>query len=138
MIAFTDDMREALAAAIPDRTPCLVGTADAEGWPNISYRGSVAVFDDSTLSFWNRNRKDTVANIEVNPRVVIFYRNRDRRALWRFYGTASIVTDPAVRDAVMAITPQPELDADPERKGIAVLVSVERILNAAGEAIQQA
>lgn len=138
MIKFTDEMREAIAHAIPDRTPCLVGTADAEGWPNIAYRGSVAVFDDSTLSIWNRARRDTVANIEANPRVVVFYRNRDRRALWRFFGTASVVEDPAIRDAVMANTPQVELDADPERKGIAVLVKVERILNGAGDILQQA
>jgi len=138
MISFTDEMREALAQAIPDRTPCLVGTADVEGWPNISYRGSVAVYDGSTLSFWNRNRRDTVANIEANPKVVVFYRNRERRALWRFFGTASVVDDPAVRDAVMAITPQVELDADPERKGIAVLVRVERIVNGAGEVLQLA
>lgn len=138
MIAFTEEMREALAAALTDRTPCLIGTADAEGWPNISYRGSVAVYDDSTLSIWSRGRKDTVANIEANPRVVVFYRNRDRRALWRFYGRGTVVTDPAVRDAVIAITPQPELDADPERKGVAVLVSVERIVNGLGEVLQQA
>lgn len=38
----------------------------------------------------------------------------------------------------MANTPQVELDADPERKGIAVLVKVERILNGAGDILQQA
>ena len=31
-----------------------------------------------------------------------------------------------------------ELDQDPDRKGIGVLVKVERILNAAGEVLQQA
>lgn len=138
MIAFTPEMKDALAKTIEERMFCLVATANAEGWPNVSYRGSVAVLDDQTLTIWNRSRKDTIQNIEENPRVCIFYRSRERQASWRFLGRARIAAEGAQRDQVMRNTPQLELDADPERKGIGVFVTVERILDGTGAAIQEA
>lgn len=138
MIEFTDDMRDAIAKAIDERAFCIVGTADAEGWANISYRGSVSVYSPDELSFWNRNRTETVKNIEENPRATIFYRNRERQANWRFFGEARIVTDPAEREKVMAVTDERELKADPELKGIGVIVKVLRVLDPAGNVIMSA
>ena len=138
MIEFTDEMRHAIKNALDDRYVCLVATASAEGWPQLSFRGSVAVYGDNQLSFWSRNRKDTVPNIDENPRVQIFYRNTADRIVWRFFGMARNVTEPAERDGVMAVTDQRELDADPERKGSATIVTIERIVDRTGEVIQQA
>ena len=138
MIEFTDDMRDAIGKAIDERAFCIVGTADAEGWANISYRGSVSVYSPDELSFWNRNRTETVKNIEENPRATIFYRNRERQANWRFFGEARIVTDPAEREKVMAVTDERELKADPELKGIGVIVKVLRVLDPAGNVIMSA
>jgi hypothetical protein len=38
---------------------------------------------------------------------------------------------------VIAITPQHELDRDPERKGIAVLVRVNKITELSGKVVQE-
>jgi general stress protein 26 len=138
VLTFTNEMREAIAKAIDERAFCIVGTADKEGWANVSYRGSVAVYSDDTLSFWNRNRTETVKNIEENPRATIFYRNRERQANWRFFGHARIVTDPQERERIMSITDEREMATDPERKGIGILVKVERVIDQQGNTILQA
>ena len=44
----------------------------------------------------------------------------------RFYGTAAIHTEGPVRDAVWERMIEPERKADPDKKGYAVLVAIER------------
>jgi hypothetical protein len=127
----TPEMIELLGRAIEDRSFCLVGTAGKDGWPNISYRGSLAVLDEHHLSFWSRVRKETLENLDENPRVVVFYHNRPARQILRFYGIAR-PAEGEDRERVIAVTPQPELDADPGLKGIGTIIRVERILDGAG------
>jgi general stress protein 26 len=138
MIEFTEEMRHAIKNALDERNVCLVVTAGADGWPQVAFRGSVGVYSDDELSFWSRSRKDTVPNIDENPKVQIFYRNAAERIAWRFFGLARNVTDEKEREAVMAVTDQRELDADPERKGIGTIVKIERIVDRASAVIQQA
>ena len=49
MIHMTDDISHWLEIAPGDGVPCLVGTSDKGGHPQISPKGSVAVFDPETL-----------------------------------------------------------------------------------------
>ena len=44
MIKITPVMKELLDKALADGTPCLIGTADKAGHPQISPKGSVAVY----------------------------------------------------------------------------------------------
>lgn len=138
MIEFTDEMRHAIKNALDDRSVCIVASAGADGWPQVSYRGSVAIYSDDELSFWSRARKDTVANIDENPRVQVFYRNSQQRIVWRFFGVARNVSDDGERSRIMQITDEREMNADPERKGIGTIVKVQRIVDRAGETLQQA
>jgi hypothetical protein len=69
--------------------------------------------------------------------VVIFYRNPGKRINWRFHGTASVYEQGAIRDNVMNRTVPAELDRDPERKGVAVLVKIDRITELSGNVLQQ-
>jgi general stress protein 26 len=138
MIEFTDEMRHAIKNALDDRCYCIVATASGDGWPQISFRGSVAVYAGNQLSFWNRTRKDTVPNIEANPRVQVFYRNAATRTVWRFFGQGRNVNDDAERNRIMEITDSREMDADPERKGVGTIVTIERIVDRTGAIIQQA
>ena len=77
-------------------------------------------------------------NVQDNPKVVIFYRNPEKRFNWRFHGTSTILESGDVRDDVMSRTPQPELDRDPERQGAAVLVKIDRITELSGNVLQSA
>ena len=115
---------------------CLLGTASREGMPQISMKGSVLVFDRETLAYWERAKRSAMENVADNPRVVIFYRNPAKRITWRFYGTATVFEAGAIRDNVMNRTVQGELDRDPERVGVAVLVKVDRITDLNGNVLQ--
>jgi hypothetical protein len=134
-----------LGSARADGVACLVATADASGNPLISPKGSVLVFDDQTLAYWERSMRGANANLGQNPNVLVYYRNPNpakaqqlpRGAALRFHGRAEIVESGPIRDEVMARVVQPELDADPERKGVAVLVHVDKITDLGGNVLQQ-
>ena len=137
MIAIEGEMRELLNSALADRLACLVGTASKDGQPQISMKGSVSVYDDDTLAYWERSMRSALENISENPKVVIFYRNPDKRINWRFQGTATAYESGEIRDRVKGQTPQPELDRDPDDKGFAILVKVDRITDLGGNVLQQ-
>jgi predicted pyridoxine 5'-phosphate oxidase superfamily flavin-nucleotide-binding protein len=137
MIKLTDQMRELIDPALAKGTPCLVATASKDGMPNVGYKGSVMVFDDESLGYWERTRQGTLENVEVNPNVMILFRDPATRAAWRFAGKATIHKEGPLRDQVMARTVQAELDRDPERKGFAVIVRVDRVLPLGGQTPMQ-
>jgi hypothetical protein len=68
---------------------------------------------------------------------VIYYSNSEKRVRWRFHGDAAVYEDGPVREEVMGRTVQAELDRDPERLGVAVLVRVDRITELSGNVLQQ-
>ena len=57
MIAMTDEMRDLVDNAMEYGTPCIVGTVDPEGGPHVGFRGSVMVFDDEHLAWWERTMR---------------------------------------------------------------------------------
>lgn len=129
-IALTDQMRDELAAALDNKVPALVGSASPDGMPDIAYKGSVMVWDSEHLAFWERAHGQTRRNLEANPGVCVLYRNPESRLAWKFFGQAQVLPEGEVRDAIMAKTVQLELDRDPERKGAAVLIRVDRVMQA--------
>ena len=108
-------------------TTGLVATA-GDGQPDLAYRGSLMVWDDEHLAWWERAKRETFANLGTNTKVAIWVRNpvRDRRSL-RFYGVARIVEGGPERDAVWERVIQTEKDQDKEQKGVAVIVRVDRV-----------
>ena len=137
MIELTDEMKELLDTALADRMACMLGTASKDGRPQISPKGSVMVFDKENLAYWERSLRSALDNVAENPHVVIYYNNPETRARWRFYGTATVHESGPVRDEVMSRTVQAELDRDPERKGVAVVVRVDLINDLSGDVVQQ-
>jgi hypothetical protein len=137
MIKLTDQMRELIDPALAKGTPCLVATASKDGIPNIGYKGSVMVFDDESLAYWERTLQGTLHNVEENPNVTILFRDPASRAGWRFVGTATVYKEGPLREQVMARTVQAELDRDPERKGAAVVVRVDKVLPIGGQTPMQ-
>jgi pyridoxine/pyridoxamine 5'-phosphate oxidase len=127
MIQLREEMKTALDYALAERSPCLVATASASGLPDVSYRGSVLVFDDEHLAFWERTKLETFRNIQENPNICVFYRNAETRVSWRFYGQAQILTDGDVRAQIMERVNAFELAQDPERRGAAILIRVDRV-----------
>ena len=136
-ISFTDEMRDLLNNALAEGFPCMLGTASKGGVPQISMKGSVAVYDDGTLCYWDRTKRSALENVGDNPNVVIFYRNPGKRINWRIQGIAAVHESGEVRDRVLSLTPQAEIDRDPDLAGVAVLVKVERITELSGNVLQE-
>jgi predicted pyridoxine 5'-phosphate oxidase superfamily flavin-nucleotide-binding protein len=137
MIKMTDEMRELIDTALANRMPCILATAAKSGQPNTSYRGSMMVFDDETLAYWDRGKRQSLQDMLENPRVCIMFRHPDKRIVWRFFGEATIHRDGPVRQQVLGRIVQAELDRDPERQGVAVVIRVNKILSATGEVLQE-
>jgi predicted pyridoxine 5'-phosphate oxidase superfamily flavin-nucleotide-binding protein len=130
------EMAEPVNNALAEGNVCLVATASRSGMPDIAFKGSVMVFDQDHLAFWERSKGQTLQNLEENPQICVIYRSRERGVAWRFYGVTETHADGPVREQVMARTVQAELDRDPERTGVGVLVRVDRIV--AGRNVIQA
>jgi pyridoxine/pyridoxamine 5'-phosphate oxidase len=126
MIDLTE-MAELVDRSGSDGYTMLVATASKSGAPDLAFKGSVMVWDKDHLAFWERAHGTTLSNLEENPQAALVYRNRDAGKNWRFWGDARLLRDGEVREGIMARTFQPELDRDPERKGVAVLIRVNKV-----------
>src|SRR5579883_632832 len=128
MIKFTDEIANALNNSFADRMIVTVATAAADGTPDIAFKGSAFAYDREHIAFWERSLGQTYRNLKENPRICLLYRNTETRQAWKFFGEAEVLTDGAKRAEVMGRTVQAELDRDPERKGAAVVVRVDKII----------
>src|SRR5262245_17844192 len=79
-----------------DGYPCLLATAGSDG-PNISPKGSMLVYDDDHLAYWERSKKQALANLGTDRHVCVMYSNfkaqRDgmlESGFLRFYGIAEL------------------------------------------------
>jgi hypothetical protein len=135
-IEFTEQMRKLISNAMDDRLFCTLGTASKDCIPNISLKGSVAIYDSDTLSYWERAKGSALDNVVENPNAVIFYRNPGERINWRFHGKVTVHESGEVWDKVKSITPQGELDRDPDLKGVAVLIRVDAITDLGRNVLQ--
>lgn len=113
---------------------CLVATALPDGFAQVTPRGSMMVFDDEHLAFWERGKGKTNANLKDGSKITVFFRKGELRqpgllpkgGIARFYGVATLHKSGPVREEIWNRVIQPEKDRDPERKGFAVLVKIER------------
>jgi general stress protein 26 len=135
MITIIDQMKELVDNALANGCPCILASVSGDGEPDIGYKGSMMVFDDESLAYWERTRRQHMKNVKENPRVVVLFRDPKSRAAWRFHGTATLHEDGPIREQVMARTVKDELDKDPERKGAAVVIRLDKITNMAGQVL---
>jgi general stress protein 26 len=136
MIALTDQMREMIDNALANGSPCILATASAGGEPDIGYKGSMMVFDNESLAYWERTRRQHLKNVLENPKIVVLFRDPKTRVNFRFHGVATVHQNGATREQVMARTVKDEIDKDPERKGAAVVIRVDKVTNLAGQVLQ--
>ena len=136
MIALTDQMREMIDNALANGSPCILATAAADGEPDIGYKGSMMVFDNESLAYWERTRRQHLKNVLENSKVVVLFRDPKTRVNFRFHGVAAVHQDGTIREQVMSRTVKDEIDKDPERKGAAVVIRVSKVTNLAGQVLQ--
>ena len=122
--------------ALANGCPCVLATAGPDGEPDIGYKGSMMIFDDQSLAYWERTRRQHLKNITANPKVVVLFRDGKSKAAWRFHGLAEVHEAGAIRDQVMARTVPAELEKDPDRKGAAVVIKLDKVTNMGGQVLQ--
>ncbi|MFP6710437.1 MAG: pyridoxamine 5'-phosphate oxidase family protein [Rhodospirillales bacterium] len=85
--------------AFQDHCVCLLSTVDEDGAPNVSPKGSMIVYDDDHLAYWERSKKNALKNLQANPKVAVIYSNKAAffnkeipfvGGIIRFFGTAKI------------------------------------------------
>jgi hypothetical protein len=126
-------LQEHINSAFPVNV-CLIATILPNGFAQVTPRGSTMVFDDNHFAFWERSKGTTTANLQDGTKVTIFFRKPELRqagilpkgGIARFYGIATVHKSGPVYEQIWNRVIQPEKDRDPERKGFAVLVKIER------------
>ena len=128
--------------ALFPNTP-LVGSVDRDGYPRISMRGSTCVYDDETLAFWERSSAGLKESIQDGAKLTVFFQKPELRqtvlpiaGVARFFGTAKVHRSGPIRDKVWSIILEAERQKDPERKGFAVLIKVERAEDLRGQPLK--
>jgi hypothetical protein len=135
-------LQEPINTAYPANV-CLVGTVLPDGFAQITPRGSTMVYDDEHVALWERGRGSTTANLSDGTPVTIYFRNMalresgllPRGGILRLYGRAKVHKSGPVYDEVWRRLIEPEKKGDPEKKGYAVLIAVERVEDLSGQPV---
>jgi len=136
-------LHEHIDSAFPANV-CLVGVVMPDGYAQISPRGSTMVYDDQHLALWERGKGSTNRLLKDGTKLTVFLRKTQLReagilpkgGIVRFYGSARLHRSGEVYDKVWQKLIQPEKDRDPQKKGYAVLIRVERAEDLDGEPLK--
>ena len=101
------------------------------------------VFDDEHLALWERGKGTTSENLKDGAKVTVFFRKPQLRELAilprggiaRFYGIATIYKSGPFYEEIWSRVIQPEKDRDPDKKGYAVLIKIDRTEDLGGASI---
>ncbi len=122
----TDDMRR----VVREQRLGFVATVCPDGTPNLSPKGTTAVWDDEHLVFADLRSPGTVANLRSNPAVEVNVVDPVARKGYRFKGTATVLTDGPLFERILGFYEHGETPVRDARARIrhVVLVTVERAL----------
>lgn len=140
-MAISDKLKRLINGAWDDGYPCLLATTGPNG-PNISPKGSMLVFDDNHLAYWERSKKVALENLGHDRRVVVMYANfkaqRDGvldSGFIRFFGTAELHESGPIKDQIFSkLTPREQTHVGADT-GIGVLVRIERAADLRGKPV---
>ena len=139
---FSEKVKNLVKNAWDDGYVCLLASTGADG-PNVSPKGSMMIFDDQHLAYWERSKKKAFENVKTDNRVCVVYSNmeaqRDGRlasGILRFYGRAELHAQGAVRDAIFARLNHREQTHDGADEGVGVLIRIERAADVRGKPIE--
>ncbi len=105
----SDTVKTLIRNAWDDGYPCLVATVGPQG-PNLTPKGSMIVYDDAHLAWWERSKRAVLDNLGHDKRVCIMYANfkaqRDgvlELGFLRFFGTVELHESGPVRDRIFSL-----------------------------------
>ena len=130
-------LNEYINNAYPENL-CLVSVTMADGYAQVSPRGSVVVLDQGTLGMWDRGHGGTHDAVTDGTKVTVYYRNPALGArggngtlpaggIARFYGTAEVhAEDDELRERIWNEMIEQERKGDPKKKGAGVVIHLTR------------
>jgi hypothetical protein len=131
-MAISEQIRNLINNAWTDGYVCLLATVGPDG-PNISPKGSMLVFDDHHLAYWERSKRKALENLQHDTRVFMMYSNfkaqRDgvlASGFLRFWGTAELHEAGQIHDAIFAKLTKREQEHVGADTGIGVLIKITR------------
>jgi hypothetical protein len=140
-MALSDTIKKLINNAWDDGYPCLVATTGKDG-PNISVKGSMVVYDDQHLAYWERSKKVALENLATDKRVMVMYSNFKAQhdkvldsGFLRFWGTAELHDSGPVHDKIFSLLKKREQEHVGADTGIGVLVKISRAANLRGQPI---
>src|SRR5947208_9355522 len=93
----TEDMRQVVEAQLG-----FIATVCPDGTPNLSLKGTTAVWDDDHLVFANIRSPGTLANLRQNAAVEVNVVDPFVRKGYRFKGVAAVLESGALYDKAIA------------------------------------
>ncbi len=131
-LTLTQDIKDLVNGSLTSGNPILLAAVDADNRPVLSFRGSTTVQSDDQLGLWVRNTQGgTIEAIKRNPYVALMYRSATTPLL-QFQGRARVATDEAERNRVFDAAPELERNADADRKGIAIVIDLDKVSGVLG------
>ncbi len=138
-MAISQKIKDLIKTSWEDGYVCLLATTGPAG-PNVTPKGSMLVFDDNHLAYWERSKKLALENLRLDKRVVVVYSNmKAQRAgelesgILRFYGTAEFHESGPVYDAIFAKLSKREQEHEGADTGMGVLIKIERTADGRGK-----
>jgi predicted pyridoxine 5'-phosphate oxidase superfamily flavin-nucleotide-binding protein len=122
VVRLSEDVR-----GVVDRELGFVATVCPDGTPNLSPKGTIAVWDDEHVVFADLRSPGTIANLAAQPVVDINVVDQLSRKGYRIKGTATVHTEGEVFERGLAFyTERGTVRADERIRSI-VIVAVEHI-----------
>lgn len=127
-VQLTAEMKRVVA----EQRLAFVATVCPDGTPNLSPKGTIAVWDDDHLVFADIRSPGTIANIKKNPAVEVNVVDPFVRKGYRFKGVGQLIVNGPLFEEIMRFYRSRWVDtvrskAEPSIRGF-VLVKVEKAL----------
>jgi hypothetical protein len=142
-MAFSQQIKDLIFNAHKDHCVCMLATVGDDG-PNISPKGSMIIYDDEHLAYWERSKKAALDNLRKDPRVVVMYSNKALAegggldfpgGIIRFFGSAEVHERGEFRDKVRTMLQEREIDHEGAEEGFAVLIKLDRAVDLRGNSL---
>jgi hypothetical protein len=123
-------LQEMVKTAFERGRPMSVAYTDAQGHPQLSFRGSLQPYSDTALAIWVRNPDSGILKAvrDGHEHIVALYGEPGaQRSFLTFRGRARIDNSEAVRRRVYDSAPAGERDRDREQKGVPLIIELDSI-----------
>ena len=137
----SDTIKPLIRNAWDDGYPCLLATVGRQG-PNITPKGSMIVYDDAHLAWWERSKRAVLENLGFEARVCVMYANfkaqRDgvlESGFLRFFGSVELHESGPTREKIFSMLLPREQTHVGAEAGIGVLIKIEKAIDIRGKPI---